>query len=68
MVSVGACAWLVWGCSKEGISVFPILCIKIDNEELEKVIYSGRNQEVRYFYFLGNWDIRELSGIKKMFL
>lgn len=30
----------VWGCSKEGISVFPILCIKIDNEELEKVIYS----------------------------
>lgn len=68
MVSVGACAWLVWGCSKEGISVFPILCIKIDNEELEKVIYSGRNQEVRYFYFLGHWDIRELSGIKKMFL
>ena len=48
--------------------MFPILCIKIYNEEREKLIYSDRNQEVRYFYFLGDWDIRELSGIKKMFL
>ena len=68
MVSIRAYAWLVWGCTKEGISVFPTLCIKIYNEELEKLIHSDRNQEVRYFYFLGDWDIRELSGIKKMFL
>lgn len=59
MVGICACVWLVWGCSKEGISVFPILCIKIYNEELSKLIYSDKNQKSQVFIFSGGLGHKE---------
>ena len=46
MVSIGARVRLVWGMWQGGHRCISILCIKTCNEELVKLIYDDRSQEV----------------------